>query len=467
PAHLLALLLSGLAYGGLAYATPRAQAGQLLALLAGAFGLYVFLLKTRLPLRAGLLAALLLRLLWLPALPTLSDDYHRFRWDGLLVAHGLNPYQYRPDELVSGSSLPVAGSDQVSPTTPNSGPLQQPPRQNEQPNTSNQIPATINQQLATLYPKLNSPRYYSVYPPVCQAAFGLAAGLFPAHERGAVLVLRLVLLLAEAATVALMLSLLRASGLPAHRALWYLLNPLVIVELTGNLHFEALVICFGLLALGLLARGRWAWSAGVLGLAVGTKLLPLLMLPLLVRRLGWRQFVRYSTVVGLTVALLFAPFFSLDLLRNINRSLTLYFNKFEFNASVYYVVRAIGQHLTGYNEIAIIGPALARTTAALTLVLTIGEQRPVWTTLPRTLLFVLTIYYLLATVVHPWYLTPLVALSVFTPYRFALVWSGLAVLSYAAYRTAANTENPWLLALEYLPVLAVLAWEVRGNWVRR
>ncbi len=51
------------------------------------------------PLRQGLLAALLLRLLWLPALPTFSDDYHRFRWDGLLLTEGLNPFRYRPDEL--------------------------------------------------------------------------------------------------------------------------------------------------------------------------------------------------------------------------------------------------------------------------------------------------------------------------------------------------------------------------------
>jgi alpha-1,6-mannosyltransferase len=445
----VAVLLSAAAYGVLAYATPRAEFGQLLGLFGVAFGLYAVLLRLQLPLRAGLLAALLLRLLWLPALPTLSDDYHRFRWDGLLVAAGVNPFQYRPDQFDFRSASFVVRLEPEKVAADN----KRQPTKNEQQTTSNE--------LRLLYPRLNSPHYYSVYPPVCQAVFGVASGLFPASERGAVLLMRLVLLLAEAATAGLLLALLRQRGLPPQRALWYLLNPLVIVELTGNLHFEALVVALLLLALLLLERGRWAWSAGALGLAVGTKLLPLLVLPLLLRRLGWRRFVGYATLTGLTVALLFAPFLSAELVRNIGRSLNLYFRSFEFNASFYYLLRAGGYWLTGYNQIARIGPALALGSVVLALGLTLGEKRPTWATLPGTLLLLLTGYYLLATIVHPWYLTPLVALSVLTRYRYALVWSGLAVLSYAAYQTTAYTENPWLLTLEYGGLLLMLTWELR------
>ena len=439
--HLLALLLSALTYAALAYATPRAQFGQLLGLLVVAFGLYALLLRTHLPLRAGLLAALLLRLLWLPALPAFSDDYHRFRWDGLLVAHGISPYQYRPDELVTDVSTPLALTSAADTLFAGSQ-------------------ASTKTELPTLYPKLNSPHYYSVYPPVCQLVYGLASGLFPSDEQGAVLVMRLVLLLAEGAMAALLAALLRAFQLPAHRALWYLLNPLVIVELTGNLHFEGLMICLTLLALWLLVRGRWQLSAGALGLAVGTKLLPLLVLPLLVRRLGWRRASIYGTFTALTLLALFLPFVSLDLLRNISRSLTLYFSKFEFNASVYYVLRAIGYQVTTYNEIARIGPALALLTTSFALGLAWLEKPLTWARLPRTLLLTLAVYYFNATVVHPWYLVPLVALSVFTTYRFALVWSGMVALSYAAYQTTAYTENLWLLALEYSVVLATLVWDI-------
>jgi alpha-1,6-mannosyltransferase len=417
----LALLGSAAAYFGLAYAAPRPEFGRLLLLFAAAFGCYAWLLHRPLPLRYGLAAALVLRLLWLPATPALSDDYHRFRWDGALVAAGQSPFRWRPDEL----------------------------------------PAPPGTARAALYAHLNSPHYYSVYPPVCQAAFGLGHWLFPDSEQGFIITLRLLILLAEAGTAALLLGLLRHFGLPSRQAFLYLLNPLVIVELTGNLHFEAVLISGFLGALLLLARGRGVRSAGALALSVAAKLLPLLLLPLLVRRLGLRPFLAYAATLTVALLGLFAPFLSAELVRNVGRSLDLYFHRFEFNASLYYLARAVGYRLTGYNEIARIGTGLGVLAAAWVAVVALAERRPTLRTLPLAALAALTGYYLLATTVHPWYLTPLVALSAFTRFRFALVWSGLAVLSYAAYRSAVYSENLELVALEYVLVLGVLAWEIR------
>ncbi|GAA4022670.1 DUF2029 domain-containing protein [Hymenobacter glaciei] len=438
--QLLALLLSAAAYAALAYATPRAQFGQLLGLMAVALAAYAWLLRTRLPLRWGLGAALVLRLLWLPAQPALSDDVHRFRWDGLLVAHGINPFQFRPDELIADgarTAFPDAATR-----------------------------AQVLPQLQLLYRQLNSPHYYSVYPPVCQAIFGTAARLFPTSDRGFVTSLRLAVLLAEAGTAWLLLALLAAMGWPAARALRYLLHPLAIVELTGNLHFEALAICFVLLAIWLLHRQWWVRSAGALALAVAAKLLPLLALPLLVRRLGWRRFAAYAAVVACALLALFAPFLSKSLAVNMSRSLNLYFRNFEFNASIYYLLRSIGYHLTNYNEIARIGPALALAAALFGLGLSWRERRPTLTTLPVALLFLFTGYYALATTVHPWYLTPLLALAPLSRFRYPLVWGGAAVLSYAAYRTEAYTENLWLVALEYSVVYGMLSWELTLRLMR-
>ncbi len=63
---------------------------------------------------------------------------------------------------------------------------------------------------------------------------------------------------------------------------------------------------------------------------------------------------------------------------------------------------------------------------------------------------------------HPWYLVPLVALSCFSPLRYARAWAGLVVLSYSAYRTTAYTESGILITLEYAGVLAWAAWEIYG-----
>ena len=435
--QLLALLLSAATYTALAYATPRAGFGQLAGLMAVALAAYAWLLRTRLPLRWGLGAALAFRLLWLPAKPALSDDVYRFRWDGLLVAHGISPFGFRPDELIADGGRTALRTASVR--------------------------AQVLPELQQLYRRLNSPHYYSVYPPVCQAVFGVAAGLFPSSTQGFAVGLRVAVLLAEAGTAWLLLALLPALGWPAARALRYLLHPLVIVELTGNLHFEALAICFVLLAVWLLHRQQWARSAGALGLAVAAKLLPLLALPLLVRRLGGRRFAAYMVVAAGTLLGLFAPFISVALVVNISRSLNLYFRSFEFNASIYYGLRAIGYSLTGYNEIARIGPALALASGLLGLGLAWRERRPTLATLPSALLLLLTAYYALATTVHPWYITPLIALAPLTRFRYPLVWGGAAVLSYAAYRTTAYTENLWLVALEYAIVFPLLARELLAN----
>jgi len=82
------------------------------------------------------------------------------------------------------------------------------------------------------------------------------------------------------------------------------------------------------------------------------------------------------------------------------------------------------------------------------------------TTIFSGLLAGICLYYFLATTVHPWYLALPLILSIFTRFRFALVWSILVVSSYSAYSSMPVTENPWLLTAEYLIVYGYLINEV-------
>ncbi|HET6476589.1 MAG TPA: hypothetical protein VFH93_10995, partial [Thermoleophilia bacterium] len=93
---LLATGLIGLAASGdllahsVRFATFYVLAGAGFAVLATA--------ATSLPLRGAIVAAVLLRLIFLPVMPSLSDDYHRYVWDGRVQLAGVNPYKYRPYE---------------------------------------------------------------------------------------------------------------------------------------------------------------------------------------------------------------------------------------------------------------------------------------------------------------------------------------------------------------------------------
>ena len=57
--------------------------------------------------------------------------------------------------------------------------------------------------------------------------------------------------------------------------------------------------------------------------------------------------------------MVFSPLLNLSFVENFSDSLNLYFQKFEFNAGVYYVLRWIGFQYKGYNLIQVIGPLLA------------------------------------------------------------------------------------------------------------
>ena len=79
------------------------------------------------------------------------------------------------------------------------------------------------------------------------------------------------------------------------------------------------------------------------------------------------------------------------------------------------------------------------------------------------MLILLSGYYFIASIVHPWYLVNLILLGVFTSYRFPMVWGGAVILSYFTYSTPSFTENMWLIGLEYGLVYGIFWWEWRNK----
>jgi len=168
----------------------------------------------------------------------------------------------------------------------------------------------------------------------------------------------------------------------------------------------------------------------------------------------------YYLVVLATVALLFLPFFSEAFLQNFSKTISLWFVNFEFNASVYYLIRWVGYEIVGWNIIGTAGKILPLVVVLFLLYLSFFKKTKDLSRLLVLMLFGICFYYLLSTTVHPWYLTVPLVLSIFTRYRFMLVWSFMIVLSYSAYGTGGFQENLWLVGLEYLVVMVVFVWEV-------
>lgn len=370
--------------------------------------------------------SILLRLVLAFAFPQLSDDVYRFLWDGHLLRQGISPYELLPAEVLS---LSLPGLD------------------------------------AELYGQLNSPGYYSVYPPLLQGIFYSGAALAPDSWYGGMLVMKGWLLVLEGLSLFLLPRLLGFLQLPSHRALLYALNPLVLVEISGNLHFEGALAAFFLLAGYALLRGHWVRGAVFMGLSVSAKLLPLIVYPLLIRRLGWGQSLLFGVISGAILLLGFLPLLSPGVLGNFSESLDLYFRRFEFNGSLYLVLRWLGTWWFGYNPIQYLGPALGLLVLTGVLLYAGLERQANWSNWFNASLFAGTLFLLCSTTVHPWYLSFLLVCALFTPWRFPYWWSWLIVWSYWPYQFEPYQEAAWVQVLEYGGL--ALAWFIFDGLSRR
>ncbi len=381
-------------------------------------------------------SAILFRLLFLFAIPNLSQDFYRFIWDGRMLIKGLNPYLHTVTSFINSGNYPIAQAKELYDGMGN----------------------------------LNA-GHYTNYPPVNQLCFAIAALFASKSIVGSAIVMRLIIIAADVGTLYFGKKLLQKLNRPTHGIFWFILNPFIIIELTGNLHFEGVMIFFIIWALYLLYSEKWKLAAIVIALSISVKLIPLIFLPLFYqwfvsRKLGLStvkgvlNLTVFYSILLVTVALLFLPFFSLQFVNNYAQTVGLWFQNFEFNASIYYLVRAIGYLFRGYNEIATIGKIFPVLVFLYVMYLSFLKKNKSLLELITTMLFALSFYFFTATTVHPWYVATLLILSIFTNYKFPLVWSFIVIISYLAYANTDNTENLWIIALEYLVVYSVFIWEV-------
>lgn len=439
---ILAGLFSLAGYAYLGYELERSSFILLFGQVCALF-LFAYLLIEKSKINFWKLASLglLFRLLLLLVIPNLSQDFYRFIWDGRLVLAGLNPYDFTVFEVLTGQYISII-----------------------------QDPVQIADAELLYYGMgdLNASNY-SNYPPLNQFLFTLSAFVGGKSISATVVAIRIILILADLGILWIGKKLLQKLKLPQKQIFWYFLNPFIIVELTGNLHFEGVMLFFLLCGLYLFLREQYVLAAVLIGMSVSVKLIPLMLLPLFFRYVlprhnllnGLKKIGEFYAITLIMVALSFLPFISVDLLANFSKSIGLWFQSFEFNASVYYIIRWIGFETIGWNIIADVGKVLPLIIIAFLIVMGLLRRINNAVDLLSGLLLGVSFYFLLSTTVHPWYVATPLLLSLFTRYRFAMVWSLLIFLSYSAYRKDGFSENLYLVATEYVIVLGVFFWDLR------
>ena len=154
---LFIVLLSSI--GVLAYKPSQSDFSWIISSYSVAFIAYYFLLKFKWTVTELLVLATVIRIILIPAFPNLSDDLYRFIWDGNLIVEGVNPYIHLPTEITE--KYDWASQD------------------------------------GELFAEMNSPEYYTIYPPLNQFVFGLSSLLGGGQLFASMLVMKICLFLAD------------------------------------------------------------------------------------------------------------------------------------------------------------------------------------------------------------------------------------------------------------------------------
>jgi len=347
--------------------------------------------------------ALLARIALLPF--PINDDANRYLWEGYIQTQGHNPYAAPPD-----------------------------------------APA-----LAHLRPDfwngINHKDRVTVYGPFAQLLFRLVAMVWPS-----LLAMKIAMALFDMGIVVVLLRLMSvptrltgSSPLPLRHAVLYALNPLVLLAGAGEGHLESVAVFWSVVALWAFVNKRHAVTFLAMGLAVMTKITPIVFLPFLVTRQNLR-FLPFVAIPGL----LFLPFAGEG--AGVIAAHMRFLSTTHFNGPLWALLSPVVSE-------SVLRPACWTTCAVVCAgaFLLVSDRLKACLVAGAALL-------LCSPTLHPWYLLLLAPLLVIhrSPSLLLLQLTVACMFPvYARYwETGVWRTDAWMLAAELLPVLVLGAWEL-------
>ncbi len=251
-------------------------------------------------------AAVVFRIPMLFSTPIQEVDIYRYMWDGIVSAQGISPFRYPPQAVMSANSQDFRDREL-----------------RELASLRDRQPA-----IAEVLRRVHFRELPTIYPATSQAVFYCAAVATPvdASLTTRLLIMKASLIAFDLATLFLVIKLLSLARMPIGLSILYGWCPLVMKEVANSGHLDAIAVFLCTLSVYLIARlffseqsalqNRVKFHANlilvalVLAAAVGAKLYPVVLAPLILfgtaRRFGWK------TVGAPIVAFSLATFFLLN-----------------------------------------------------------------------------------------------------------------------------------------------------------
>ncbi len=349
--------------------------------------------------------------------PSLSDDIYRYIWDGKLVVNGISPYSYAPYAnqlafLRDSNWVLVTSKDVVSP-----------------------------------------------YPPLLELLNGAVYLVSPT-----VLAYKVAFLIPNFAIIATLPLLLRRLNMDPRLSMIYSWNPLFVLEFSSSGHDDPLAVFFVLASFYALFSGKRVLSAAAMALGVLSKLFPLLIVPILLRRWG----VRGSAVLSALVLAFYLPFMLSAEGVVAPVAVYVFSNRSAFNGGAFSVFLGL------FNALGLSSPFDAARLLELSIFLAVLAWLT-WKGFKRSSddlrLAVysgaaITLYLALTSTVQPWYLAWVFVpfLAVTTSWTWIL-FSGTIILTYYTFtqppiQVGYWAEIAWVKVVEYAQLYGIAAYEI-------
>jgi alpha-1,6-mannosyltransferase len=352
-----------------------------------------------------IITGILFRVTLIPSVPTTSPDVFRYIWEGKVTAHGINPYQTPPDARI------------------------------------------LTQFRTDPWQKVGFKSMTSIYPPLAQVSFLIGYLLSGDSVWG----LKIIYLICEIFTLIFLLKLLRLKNINPSYIILYAWLPIPVMEYFINAHIDVVGITFFILFIYHIEKGRNNLSAVFLALSFLVKFYPLMIFPLLIKKIGIKKLVPFTSIFLFTTFIFYIPFLTGDFA--IKNSLTTYLLHWEFNGSVYNLIKVFSDGVQ------------ARIVCSILLVISIGLISYKYIDFLRGTFGVMLSFVIFATTIYPWYLGWIAALNPFL--AFYSVLSLLLTSNFSNFTPMGRVwQEYWqVLIIEYIPFFLLLYLDLRNRFL--
>jgi len=348
---------------------------------------------------------LLFRLTLFPAVPTTSDDVYRYLWEGKILAEGHNPFTTPPND----SSLTSLRDE--------------------------------------IYYKVTYKDIPAIYPPFSQVVFALGYAI----KKNSVTALKLIYLLCELLTLIFLLKLLHLKKKNLNYVILYSWLPLGIMEYFINAHLDPIGIMFMIMFIYFTERDKHIYSAITFSFAVLTKLYPIILFPIIIKKFGIKRSFIFLILSVVLITTIYLPFLNWNF--STFSALTNYLSNWEFNGSVYNLLKIF---LSDGGVIKLICGSAFIVTVGIISIRYKDFSKAAYGIFIGLIIFSVTLY--------PWYLGWIAAIN--PVFAFYSVTSFLFTINLTNFTPLAPVwkEYLWVLLIQYIPFFILLIMDI--FWLR-